>query len=265
MTLNLHSFTTSSMNQELQYNGKSSPDHSASMKNKTQKLKTVVTLLLHFRFSELLAKVRHRISSRTVSYGLRRDLRVPFEPVPAKIPITIRPLERTDVSQLLGAHGPAISKQDATEQAERMSFLLENIPTCYVAVTGDNAPCYMQWLMSSKYNSSIQTRFNYVFPELAPDEALLENAFTPESYRGMGIMSYAMAHIAEHAEGLNARWVITFVAKENIPSLKGCKKAGFLPYLLRDDQWFLFRRKLTWTPLPEGSLYPFESAQISNP
>jgi len=253
------------MNPELQKGGKGSPGHTASGKTKTQTIKTVVTLLFHFRVSEILAKVRHRIRSRTVSYGLRRDLRIPFEPLPAKIPVTIRPLVRNDVSRLLGAHGPELSKQDATEQAERMSFLLENIPTCYVAVTGDDVPCYMQWLMSSEYNSSIRARFNHVFPELAPDEALLENAFTPESYRGMGIMSYAMAHIAKQAESFNARWVITFVAKENVPSLKGCKKAGFLPYLLRDDEWFLFRRKLAWTPLPEGSPYPFESTQISNP
>ena len=140
-----------------------------------------------------------------------------------------------------------------------MSFLGEEIPTCYVAVTQAGAPCYMQWLISSEYNDSILSRFNHVFPLLAPDEALLENAFTPEAYRGLGIMSFAMAHIAKKAESLNARWVITFVEKDNVPSLKGCKKAGFVPYLLRDDRWFLFHRRLTWTPLPDGTPYPFDA------
>jgi hypothetical protein len=237
--------------------------HFAIIKNKTRQIKTVFSLLFHFRLSEILTKVHQRIHSRTISYGLRRDLRVPFEPVPAKIPVTIRMLVHNDISQLLGAHGPDISRQDVTEQAERMSFLREGIPTCYVAVTQSDTPCYMQWLMSSECNDIIQIRFNHIFPLLAQNEALLENAFTPATYRGMGIMSYAMAHIAKKAENFKARWVITFVAKENVPSLKGCKRAGFIPYVLRDDQWFLFRRKLTWTSLPEGSPYPFETPQVS--
>jgi len=140
-----------------------------------------------------------------------------------------------------------------------MIFLREDIPTCYVAVMQDDTPCYMQWLMGSEHNDVIQKRFNHAFPLLAPDEALLESAFTPEAYRGMGIMSYAMAHIAKKAENFKARWVITFVEKDNVPSLKGCKRAGFVPYLLRDVRWFLFKRRITWIPLPKGSPYPFES------
>jgi len=140
-----------------------------------------------------------------------------------------------------------------------MSFLREDIPTCYVGVMQDDTPCYMQWLMSSEHNDFIQKRFNHAVPLLAPDEALLENAFTPEAFRGMGIMAYAMAHIAKKAENFKARWVITFVEKDNVPSLKGCKRAGFVPYLLRDVQWYLFMRRITWIPLPKGSPYPFES------
>ena len=41
-----------------------------------------------------------------------------------------------------------------------------------------------------------------------------------------------------------------FVAEENIPSLKGCKKAGFEPYLRRADRWRMFRHASTFGPLP---------------
>ena len=41
-----------------------------------------------------------------------------------------------------------------------------------------------------------------------------------------------MAQIAERGTDLGARWVITFVTVDNIPSLKGCQRAGFVPYLL---------------------------------
>ena len=56
------------------------------------------------------------------------------------------------------------------------------------------------------------------FPNLEPDEALLENAFTPVAYRGHGIMSAAMALIAERAADIGARNVLTFVGTDNIAS-----------------------------------------------
>ncbi|MFL5111096.1 MAG: hypothetical protein ACJ8DL_10390 [Microvirga sp.] len=55
----------------------------------------------------------------------------------------------------------------------------------------------MQWLMSSDQNWQIQTIG--AFPKLKPDEALLENAYTPASHRGLGIMPAAMALIAAKA------------------------------------------------------------------
>ena len=70
------------------------------------------------------------------------------------------------------------------------------------------------------------------FPQLAANEALLEGAYTPASHRGLGIMPAAMSLIAEKAETIGARYVITFVAQNNVPSLKGCQRCGFAPDLL---------------------------------
>lgn len=42
---------------------------------------------------------------------------------------------------------------------------------------------------------------------------------------------------------------ITFVDNTNIASIKGLKKAGFTPYLLRKEQWFLFKRTFSFIPL----------------
>jgi RimJ/RimL family protein N-acetyltransferase len=63
-------------------------------------------------------------------------------------------------------------------------------------------------------------------------EALLENAYTPPAYGGLGIMSAAMARIAEQASAFGATDVLTFVDQQNIASLKGCERAGFYPDLL---------------------------------
>jgi len=122
----------------------------------------------------------------------------------------------------------------------------------------------MQWLIGPSENDKIQAYFKGIFPLLAPDEALLEYAFTPDAYRGQGIMPCAMAQIAERAKAFAARWVITFVDHQNIPALKGCKKAGFVPYLMRKDTWRLFRRRSTFKQLPPETPYPFDLEQPAN-
>jgi hypothetical protein len=51
------------------------------------------------------------------------------------------------------------------------------------------------------------------------------------------------------------------VCDENIPSLKGCKRAGFVPYKLRRVKNCFLRRTITFTLLPEGTSYPFDIVQ----
>jgi RimJ/RimL family protein N-acetyltransferase len=120
----------------------------------------------------------------------------------------------------------------------------------------------MQWLIGPNENLNLQRIFRGGFPWLEPNEALLEDAFTPESHRGLGIMSCAMAHIAERGLAINARYVITFVHESNIPSLKGCKRAGFVPYKLRREQNFLFHRTISFASLPLGTPYPFDQPTV---
>ena len=74
-------------------------------------------------------------------------------------------------------------------------------------------------------------------------------------------MPCAMAQLAAKAGEKGARWAITFVSQDNIPSLKGCKRAGFAPFLIRKKEWRLFHSRITFTPLPAGTPYPFDVGQ----
>ncbi len=216
-------------------------------------------LLRNLQFGEVWEKLLRRAYSESVSYGLRRDITIPFEGPAPKIPIQVRPLQPADVPRLLDVNAPRISEETVKELIDRKSFVEKGVGTCYVAVDPKGNPCYMQWLIGANENESLAKIFNGGFPRLAPDEALLEDAFTPETYRGLGIMPAAMAQIAVKAKDIGARHVSTFVFHNNIPSLKGCKRAGFYPYLVRRDRWLLFRRRLTFTPLPQGTPYSFDA------
>lgn len=184
-----------------------------------------------------LVETKHRIVGRlkqgshseNVRYGLRRDLTQAIDRPSAKIPIDVRAMVPADLDFLLPAdRGSSLSER--LDIAWRRGFYRKAPHGCHVAVDlRDNRPCYMQWLISSHEANLVR---GLGLPKLADDEALLENAYTPPSHRGLGIMSAAMAMIAEQASKTNARYVTTFVGIENTASLKGCQRAGFHPHLL---------------------------------
>ncbi|HKP54311.1 MAG TPA: N-acetyltransferase [Chloroflexia bacterium] len=206
----------------------------------------------------VIEALNSRWSSALRSFGLRRDLHIPFAAPQASIPITVRLLEERDIPSILDIDAPGIGDEEREERKTRLQMLRAGLMTCYVAVTNDDRPCYMQWLIGPEQNDKIQTYFKGIFPGLEPGEALLEGAFTPEAYRGKRIMPCAMAQIAEKAAGLGARWAMTFVTQDNIPSLKGCQRSGFVPYMTREEKWHAFRHHVSFTPLPEGTPYPFD-------
>lgn len=186
-----------------------------------------------------------------LAYGLRRDLLQPHPAPAARIPIAIRELQDSDISDLLLSPAITSSRQEKLEIANRIALLAEQIPTCYVAIDLEkNKPCFIQWLMLHTANDRIKTIFKGRFPKLKSDEALLENAYTPEAYRGKGIMPSAMAMTSDMARSAGCRSVITFVLKDNPASLNGCRKAGFIPFLIRRDHHLLFHliKRRAFTP-----------------
>lgn len=201
------------------------------------------------RYSTLTAEIKRQFNSESLAFGLRRDLHTPFEAPRAKINISVRRLEARDLVSLL--HATTNNPEELRGISDQQGIVGAKIPDCYVAVTDDDTPCYMQWLIGSQYDYKITDYFHGLFPSLTTNEALLEGAYTPPAFRGMGIMPAAMALIAARASSSNAHLVNTFVDINNIASLKGCRRAGFAPYILRRDKWFLFRRTITFHRIPE--------------
>ena len=189
---------------------------------------------LGVRLRQLAALVSGRLRMglryESTRIGLRRDLTVPFTAPDARIPLSIRPLAAEDLPALLGLDGTA-SAEDTFETAWRRAFAAKHLRGGHVAVDERNGrPCYVQWLLAAGDNDFVRSLGG--FPVLQQDEALLENAYTPAGYRGLGIMPAAMARIAERASALGARYVLTFVQDTNVASLKGCQRSGFAPHLL---------------------------------
>ncbi|HLZ46081.1 MAG TPA: GNAT family N-acetyltransferase [Gemmatimonadales bacterium] len=195
-----------------------------------------------------------RLHSETLAFGLRRDLDIPCEHPTAKIPLVVRPLQPQDDLSILDVDTPGLQGRVMFERLAQRRLIAARLPTCWVAIAPDGKVCYMQWLVAPRDNDRIRALWDDLFPQLAPGEALLEGAFTGDAYRGQGIMAHAMSRIAVVARDFGARWVLTFVGVNNTPSLKGCYRAGFVPFQRRSEAWRLLRRRVAFTPLPQGML-----------
>jgi GNAT superfamily N-acetyltransferase len=209
----------------------------------------IVRLVLAGNAAKAWWAVFYRVYSDSTSLGLRRDLAIPFTGPAAKIPITVRPLATTDDLSALDP-APGLNADERLWRLAQLRLLRSGLPVCHVAIAPDGKPCYMQWVIPSAENARLRAVFGNLYPSLASDEALLEGAYTPEAYRGKGIMGAAMTQVAERAAEFGARWVITFVEETNQASLKGCIRAGFAPYLRRRERFRLFYRRVTFDLLP---------------
>jgi GNAT superfamily N-acetyltransferase len=205
---------------------------------------TIPTMIANGQASAVLKLGAERIYSNRIDYLLRRDLSVPCCTGPEpRIRVRLRELRDADIPRI------------AEYVPERIPGLKE-LRTCYLAVTEQDDICYMQWLIDSSQNHLRPRRMGLV---LQSDEMLLEWAYTFEKFRGLGIMSYAMAEIAALAGKVGARWVMTIVEKSNVASLKGCRNAGFRPHKLREERWRALRTVQTYKLLPADSKYSFET------
>ena len=146
---------------------------------------------------------------------------------------------------------PNLTSTELKERMRRRLLIQHRVPTCYVVVDEDDEPIYLQWMICPADNDWIQDYFGGGFPRLEDDEVMIENAYMRTSHRGHGLMNPCLAVFVRMARELGARHLITFVGTSNGPALRGVESAGFVPYLVREDRWLLFRRSVSFRPLSD--------------
>ena len=164
-----------------------------------QKVALASTLVRGGNVREVTTIIGDKTWAKMKGLGLRRDLAIPFSAPEAALPILVRPLREDDIPLLLGTDDPALPGAARIERLNRVNMIRAGFTRCFVAATADDVPCYMQFLIGADENDLLRTYFRGLYPALAPDEALLEGAFTPEPFRGQRIMPSAMAQIASKA------------------------------------------------------------------
>jgi hypothetical protein len=160
--------------------------------------------------------------------GLRCPLEALPERRPARVPVV---MERTDCASFDGFAGELdrVNGPEAIEILVRAWSCAAGVRTLYVATGGDGAPLYCQWLITEHDQSAMHAHSPDRYPALWPGEVLLEGAYTFTGGRGQGVMADGMWQLLDRARSGGARTAITYVAQDNVPSLRGCANVGFHP------------------------------------
>jgi len=181
-------------------------------------------------------------------FCLRCDLTQLPEPPKAKMAIQMKLLD------LAGFRGFAqefelVSGHDAVEVFARERLREAGVQAAYLATGEDGSPAYVQWLVDATRQSTLHGFQPGRYRALETGEVLLEGAYTFTAFRGRGLMNTGMYQLLEIArrQGAHAAW--TYVATENVPSLRGCARVGFLPDSLRSNHRRFRAMRTEFSPL----------------
>ena len=212
-------------------------------------LKKLLRLCRTGQFGAAQRVVRRWLYSERVAVGLRRDLSTPMSARKPTLSLTVRPLRPEDVPSLVDVPKSNGTHADALVRINARHLLDSDLATCYVAETADGDVCYMQYLVLPDQNEKLARVFGNLFPPLEPDEALLEFAFTLEPYRARGVMPYAMVQLADEARDEGARWLVTYVDRQEKLLVRFYERMGFEPFRLRRERYRFLRRRVAFTPM----------------
>jgi hypothetical protein len=212
----------------------------------------------------LLEKVAERSWGSSLSFGLRCDLRSLPERRRGRIEITMEPREcpgydgfADELARVKGSNYLYVRGE------QRMCAA--GVRTLHVATAPDGSPAYCQWLVSPEERHLIDTHIPGSYTRLEPGEVLLEGAYTFSSFRGLSLMADGMWQLLVKARDGGAESALTYVATDNVPSLRGCAAVGFVPDHLRRTDRRLGRRRSVFLPLDDRTLELWAAATAPRP
>jgi hypothetical protein len=168
-----------------------------------------------------------------------------------KIPLEVRHLRPDDDLSLI-ADDPGLSPKAAAERAVQRWLLGSNLPPPAVAIDPDGKVCFMAWMLTAQDNELIRARWGESLPQLKPGEAVIEGPFTAQSHRGLRVM-HAYDAILDAARDSGVRYVMGFIGETNKAQLKVAEYGGFVPFIKREERWFLFHRRIRFLPVSDAT------------
>jgi Acetyltransferase (GNAT) family len=211
-------------------------------------LRKLLWLVATRHLDVVVALLRRWLYSDATATGLALPSEAPVRHHRPRQPLTVRPIEPHEqgvFTDTRGADGDGI-----LVRINARHLFTTGIRTCYVAVTDEGTPCYMQYLIGPDENDKLEAAFGELMPPLAEDEALLEFAFGLEQYRHLGAMPAVVPELVRIARANGVQRIVTWVPDRNAQVLRYFERSGFVPYGIRTERYRLFRRTIRFEPAP---------------
>ncbi len=192
-----------------------------------------------------------RVWSSSISFGLCADLSGLPAARPARIAMRMEP---QDPDSFTGFDDELelVSGVGRVEVADRQRLCAAGVATLYAAVDDSGLPIYAQWLIRRNEQEPLHRRTHGLFPQLGETEALVEGAYTFMNFRRLGAMADGMRQLLVQSRDAGDQKVFTYVAEDNVPSLRGCANVGFVLDHVRLDRRRLGVRRVFRVP-PDAS------------
>ena len=126
------------------------------------------------------------------------------------------------ISQQLGR----TEGKDRKELAYRIYYYKLGFDRAY-CVKANQKIAYLQWIIYPDENEILQKHFPNRYPEIRPNQVLLENAFTFPDKRGLGYYYYISTRILEKIKNEGYKYALSYVQVDNLDSLKSTLQMGF--------------------------------------
>jgi len=218
-----------------------------------QTLKADPAIATHVRRlgGRVVAKeIRNRLVSRSKEVGLRCDLHDLPPLREAAIPLTLEPC--TELCEGFADELERTAGADYGRVLRRKRLHEVGVRTLHVARNEHGQAVYVQWLITPDDKAALDEVAADFWPPLGDDDVLLEFAYTFTPFRGMGVMADGMGRLLRVAAGHGAATAYTYVSVDNVASLRGCAKVGFVLDHMRDTAVRIgIRRSFIRHPTPE--------------
>jgi len=193
-------------------------------------------------------KLQQQMWHTTVNLVLRCDLTSLPDVPPSRVDVRMAATQPTAFDgfrkELQVARGA-----DFVEAYARNTMCADGVRTLYVSEAPDGSPIFAQWLIGADDQPALDAHAPGRYQPLADGEFIVDGAYTFVAHRGKGAMTTGMAQLLRIARERGGRSAITFVAADNVASLRGCAAVGFGVHEQRFDVRRLGTRRYSFGAL----------------
>ena len=210
-------------------------------------LRSVLGVLRELGPGGIAGVVRDRAWSESASFGLVRDLHNVPGPFPTEIEVVMRPCPSRTFAGFT-EELTRVGGDDYFEVDQRVRFCQAGVEGLHVATDPEGRPIYAQWLIDSGNQSTLHAATHGQFPNLGPDEALVEGAYTFVDFRRMRAFVEGWRQLLAKAAESGATRCYTYISFGNVPSLRGAARIGFDLDHVRVTTFRAGRRRIVMRP-----------------